>query len=170
MYHFISGYTAKVAGTEAGITEPVTAFSACFGAPFLPLHPTKYAEMLGDKMTNNDVNVWLINTGWTGGSYGEGKRMSLNNTRAMITAAMENKLNDVEYSTHEVFGLKMPNSCPNVPSEVLHPKNTWKNKQAYDKKAYNLAKQFVNNFKQFESNANAEILAAAPKLRETSKV
>ena len=170
MYHFISGYTAKVAGTEAGITEPVTAFSACFGAPFLPLHPTKYAEMLGEKMTNNEVNVWLINTGWTGGSYGVGKRMSLKNTRAMITAAMENKLNDVEYSTHEVFGLKMPNSCPNVPSEVLHPKNTWQNKQAYNEKAYNLAQQFVNNFKQFESNANEEILAAAPKLRETSKV
>ncbi len=165
MYHFISGYTAKVAGTEAGITEPVTAFSACFGAPFLPLHPTKYAEMLGDKMTENKVNVWLINTGWTGGPYGVGERMSLKYTRAMITAAMEGNLDNVEYTKHEIFGLNMPNTCPNVPDEVLNPKNTWEDKAAYDEKANHLAEQFVNNFTQFADNANDEIMAAAPKTK-----
>ena len=165
MYHFISGYTAKVAGTEAGITEPVTAFSACFGAPFLPLHPTKYAEMLGNKMTENNVDVWLINTGWTGGAYGIGERMSLKHTRAMITAALLGELKDVDYTTHEVFGLEMPNTCPNVPSEILSPKNTWEDKAAYDEKANNLAEQFVKNFEQFASNANEEIMDAAPKVK-----
>ena len=158
MFHFISGYTAKVAGTEAGITEPVTAFSACFGAPFLPLHPTKYAEMLGEKMTQNNVNVWLINTGWTGGSYGVGERMSLKYTRAMITAALNGDLENVEYQKHEIFGLQMPTTCPNVPSDVLNPKNTWEDKNAYDTKAYHLAEQFVKNFDQFADNANQEIL------------
>lgn len=167
MFHFISGYTAKVAGTEAGITEPVTAFSACFGAPFLPLHPTKYAEMLGDKMTESNVNVWLINTGWTGGPYGVGERMSLKHTRAMITAALNGDLENVEYNTHEVFGLEMPASCPNVPENVLNPKNTWEDKSAYDAKAYHLAEQFVNNFEQFAENANEEIMAAAPKIKQT---
>ena len=167
MFHFISGYTAKVAGTEAGITEPVTAFSACFGAPFLPLHPTKYAEMLGDKMTESNVNVWLINTGWTGGPYGVGERMSLKHTRAMITAALNGDLENVEYNTHEVFGLEMPTTCPNVPENVLNPKNTWEDKSAYDAKAYHLAEQFVNNFEQFAENANEEIMAAAPKIKQT---
>ncbi|MCT4582048.1 MAG: phosphoenolpyruvate carboxykinase (ATP) [Flavobacteriales bacterium] len=162
MYHFISGYTAKVAGTEAGITEPVTAFSACFGAPFLPLHPTKYAEMLGQKMTENNVNIWLINTGWTGGAYGTGKRMSLKYTRAMITAALEGELDHVAYTNHEIFGLAMPTTCPNVPDEVLSPKNTWEDKDAYDVKANNLAEQFIKNFEQFADNANEEIMAAAP--------
>lgn len=168
MYHFISGYTAKVAGTEAGITEPVTAFSACFGSPFLPLHPTKYAEMLGEKMTKNDVNVWLINTGWTGGPYGVGERMSLKYTRAMITAAMEGELANVDFTNHEVFGLAMPTSCTNVPSEVLNPKNTWKDKAAYDEKANILANQFVKNFSKYADNANDEILAAAPKVNATA--
>lgn len=165
MYHFISGYTAKVAGTEAGITEPVTAFSACFGAPFLPLHPTKYAEMLGNKMTENNVNVWLVNTGWTGGPYGVGERMSLKYTRAMITAALEGKLDGVSYTKHEVFGLMMPDNCPNVPDEVLHPRNTWSDKAAYDDKANNLAQQFIDNFEQFADNANEEILSAAPQVK-----
>ncbi len=165
MYHFISGYTAKVAGTEAGITEPVTAFSACFGAPFLPLHPTKYAEMLGKKMTENNVNIWLINTGWTGGAYGTGERMSLKYTRAMITSALEGKLDNVEFVNHEIFGLAMPVSCENVPSEVLNPKNTWADKEAYDTKANELAGYFIENFKQFESNANEEIMNAAPKVK-----
>ena len=163
MYHFISGYTAKVAGTEDGIEEPQTTFSACFGAPFMPLHPTKYAEMLGKKMKEFGVNVWLINTGWSGGEYGEGSRISLNHTRAMISAALNNKLNDVEYSTHEVFGLHMPKSCPEVPSEILNPKNTWNDKNAYNKKANILATAFNNNFKQFSDHANDEILNAAPK-------
>jgi phosphoenolpyruvate carboxykinase (ATP) len=166
MFHFISGYTAKVAGTEEGITEPVTAFSACFGAPFLPLHPTKYAEMLGDKMDSSNVNVWLVNTGWTGGPYGVGNRMKLSYTRAMITAALNGDLNKVEYKTHKVFGVEMPLECPNVPSNVLNPKNTWENKQDYDKKANHLAEEFNNNFEQYESEANIEILEAAPKVIE----
>jgi phosphoenolpyruvate carboxykinase (ATP) len=163
MYHFISGYTAKVAGTEAGVTEPQTAFSACFGAPFLPLHPTKYAEMLGAKIAESDVKVWLINTGWSGGEYGTGSRIKLKYTRAMITAALEGKLDNVEYTTHDVFGLAMPNECENVPTEILSPKNTWADKTAYDAKANSLATKFVANFKQFESAANEEIMAAAPK-------
>lgn len=168
MYHFISGYTAKVAGTEAGITEPTTAFSAGFGAPFLPLHPTKYAEMLGEKMTKGNVNVWLINTGWTGGSYGVGSRMKLSYTRAMITAALEGDLDNVSYTNHEVFGLAMPDTCPNVPQDILHPKNTWSDKAAYDESANKLAQRFVNNFEKFASNANEEILNAAPKVNATA--
>ena len=163
MFHFISGYTAKVAGTEEGVTEPQTTFSACFGAPFMPLHPTKYAEMLGIKMKKHDVNVWLINTGWSGGSYGTGKRISLKYTRAMITAILNNEINDVLYTKHEIFGLNMPNSCPNVPSELLNPKNTWENKNDYDLKAKELANAFNQNFKQFADNASKEILEAAPK-------
>jgi len=163
MYHFISGYTAKVAGTEAGIDEPQTAFSACFGAPFLPLHPTKYAEMLGEKIAETGANVWLINTGWSGGEYGVGSRIKLKYTRAMITAALTGKLDNVEFKTHEVFGLSMPTECENVPAEILSPKNTWENKAAYDTKANLLAGEFVKNFKQFESAANEEIMNAAPK-------
>ena len=166
MYHFISGYTAKVAGTEAGVTEPQTAFSACFGAPFMPLHPTKYAEMLGDKMEKSKVNVWLINTGWSGGEYGTGSRIKLKYTRAMITAALTGKLNDVDYTTHDIFGLAMPNSCEDVPTEILNPKNTWKDKSEYDMKANKLAESFVNNFKQYEEYANESIMAAAPKVSQ----
>lgn len=163
MFHFISGYTAKVAGTEAGITEPQTTFSACFGAPFMPLHPTFYAEMLGKKMAENKVNVWLVNTGWSGGEYGVGSRIKLNYTRSMITAALNGQLNEVDYTQHEVFGLRMPVTCPNVPDELLFPKNTWKDKSAYDVKANELANAFNANFKQFANNANKEILQAAPK-------
>ncbi len=168
MYHFISGYTAKVAGTEEGVTEPQTAFSACFGAPFLPLHPTKYAEMLGRRMEKHNVRVWLINTGWSGGEYGTGERIKLKFTRAMITAALEGKLDNVDYTTHEIFGLAMPNECEGVPTEILNPKNTWKDKDAYDKKANHLANEFIKNFAQFESAANDEIMEAAPKA--TAKV
>ncbi len=162
-FHFISGYTAKVAGTEAGITEPTMTFSACFGAPFMPLHPTKYAEMLSSKMREADVNVWLINTGWSGGSYGTGKRMSLKITRALITAALNGDLNKVDYENHEVFGVAMPLQCPNVPTEVLNPRNTWKDKDAYDQKANHLADAFVKNFENFAAFANEEILAGAPR-------
>lgn len=162
MYHFISGYTAKVAGTEEGITEPKTAFSACFGAPFLPLHPTKYAEMLGQKMKEQDVHVWLINTGWSGGAYGEGERISLKYTRAMISAALNGELDNVDYQTQDVFGLSMPTTCPNVPDEILDPKNTWTDKNAYDVKANQLAEKFVANFENYRDGANEEILAAAP--------
>ncbi|MTI30054.1 phosphoenolpyruvate carboxykinase (ATP) [Xanthovirga aplysinae] len=162
MYHFISGYTAKVAGTEAGVTEPQTAFSACFGAPFLPLHPTKYAEMLGKKMEENEVNVWLINTGWSGGEYGVGSRMKLPYTRAMITAALNGQLDKVDFEKHEIFGVNMPVSCPEVPDEILNPKNTWSDKQAYDSKANKLATEFNRNFEKFADFANGEIMAGAP--------
>jgi phosphoenolpyruvate carboxykinase (ATP) len=161
-YHFISGYTAKVAGTEAGINEPLPSFSACFGAPFMPLHPTKYAEMLSKKMQEANVNVWLINTGWTGGPYGIGSRMKLKYTRAMITAALEGKLDNVEYKQHQIFGLNIPQTCDNVPSDVLNPRTTWDDKEAYDKKALELAASFKKNFKVFEEYANEEILAGAP--------
>jgi phosphoenolpyruvate carboxykinase (ATP) len=168
MYHFISGYTAKVAGTEAGVTEPQTTFSACFGRVFLPLHPTKYAEMLGEKMHSSNVNVWLVNTGWSGGPYGIGSRMKLSYTRAMISAALNGSLDKVNYTQHAVFGLSMPNTCPNVPDEILHPRNTWADKAAYDAKANELAIAFNKNFEQYADAANAEILAAAPKVNVTA--
>ena len=161
-YHFISGYTAKVAGTEAGITEPQPNFSACFGAPFMPLHPTKYAEMLSKKMKDANVKVWLINTGWTGGPYGIGSRMKLKYTRAMITAALNGELDDVAYENHQVFGIAKPQTCPNVPSEILNPRNTWEDPELYDKKAVELAQKFKANFAKFEEFANAEIMAGAP--------
>ena len=162
MYHFISGYTAKVAGTEAGVTEPQTTFSACFGKVFLPLHPAKYAEMLGKKMKEHQVNVWLVNTGWTGGAYGTGSRMKLSYTRAMITAALNGELASVEFEQHPVFGLQMPTTCPNVPSEILNPRNTWNSAADYDKKANELAQKFINNFEQYAEGVSPEILAAAP--------
>ncbi len=164
MYQFISGYTAKVAGTEAGVTEPKSTFSACFGAPFLPLHPAQYAEMLGKKIEETNVDVWLINTGWSGGAYGTGSRMKLSYTRAMITAALEGKLNDVGYEAHPVFGMMMPTECPHVPAEILNPRNTWADKDAYDTMAKNLAGQFIKNFEKYADGANDEILAAAPKV------
>jgi len=167
MYHFISGYTAKVAGTEVGVTEPTLTFSACFGKVFLPLHPTKYAELLGKKLKENNVNVWLVNTGWSGGSYGVGNRMKLSYTRAMITAALNGELDKVSFDTMPIFGLSMPTSCPNVPSEILNPKSTWADKAAYDAKANQLAVSFVKNFAQYADFANEEIMAAAPKVEAT---
>lgn len=164
MYQFISGYTAKVAGTEAGITEPKSTFSACFGAPFLPLHPGKYAEMLGQKMQQHNVNVWMINTGWTGGPYGIGSRMKLKYTRAMITAALEGKLDNAAFETHQVFGMAIPTECPNVPAEILNPGNTWTDKAAYDEKAKYLAGLFIKNFEKYKDGVTAEVLAAAPKI------
>jgi len=161
-YHFISGYTAKVAGTEAGVTEPQPNFSACFGAPFMPLHPTKYAEMLSKKMKDAGVKVWLINTGWTGGAYGTGNRMKLKYTRAMITAALNGELDNVEYVNHEVFGIAIPQSCPNVPDNILNPGHTWEDEQLYSTKAVELGQKFKANFSKFEEFANAEILAGAP--------
>ncbi|WP_394338486.1 phosphoenolpyruvate carboxykinase (ATP) [Hymenobacter chitinivorans] len=169
MYHFMSGYTAKVAGTEMGVTEPQTTFSACFGAVFLPLHPTKYAEMLGQKMDENpDVNVWLINTGWTGGSYGVGSRMKLGYTRAMITAALNGELHDVTFTKHPIFGIEVPAAVPGVPADILDPRNTWSDKEAYDKTAAALADKFVNNFQKYADFANEEILAGAPKVAEVA--
>jgi phosphoenolpyruvate carboxykinase (ATP) len=164
MYHFISGYTAKVAGTEAGVTEPQSTFSACFGKAFLPLHPTKYADMLGERMKQHNVRVWLVNTGWSGGAYGTGQRMKLKFTRAMITAALRGELDNVAYREHPVFGVSMPDSCPNVPAEILDPRSTWADGAAYDATAEKLAKQFNDNFAKYRDGASEEILAAAPKV------
>jgi phosphoenolpyruvate carboxykinase (ATP) len=163
MYQFISGYTAKVAGTEAGVTEPKPTFSACFGAPFMPLHPGKYAEMLGKKMQQHEVNVWLINTGWTGGPYGVGNRMKLPYTRAMITAALEGKLDSAATVTDPIFGVAIPKEVPGVPSELLMPRNTWSDAAAYDEKAKFLAGLFVKNFEKYASGVSEEILNAAPR-------
>ena len=163
MYHFISGYTAKVAGTEAGVTEPQATFSACFGAPFLPLHPTQYASMLGDMMRRHKVNVWLVNTGWSGGPYGVGSRIKLSNTRAMITAALEGNLNHVRYKTHEVFNLAMPMSCPDITDQnILNPVQTWKDADAYKEKAIVLAQSFHRNFFKYAEHASEEILSGGP--------
>ncbi len=162
MYHFISGYTAKVAGTEMGITEPKLTFSACFGAAFLPLHPARYASLFGEKMEKYDTNVWLINTGWTGGPYGIGSRMKLTYTRAMITAALEGKLDHVEFSQHRFFGFQIPQECPNVPAEILNPRQTWKDAKAYDKQAKDLAEAFKSNFEKFKDFASQDILAGGP--------
>lgn len=165
MYHFISGYTAKVAGTEVGVTEPQATFSACFGKAFLPLHPTQYAELLGNKLDQHpDVNVWLINTGWSGGPYGVGSRTKLSFTRAMITAAMNGELQDVSFVPHSVFGVDVPQSCPNVPDLILNPRDTWNDKDLYDKKAAELAQLFIKNFEKYADKANADILSAAPKV------
>ena len=165
-YHFISGYTAKVAGTEAGITEPVPSFSACFGEPFMPLHPTVYAEMLSEKMQAAGVNVWLVNTGWSGGPYGVGSRIKLKYTRAMITAILEGKLDDVEFEQHPIFGLFMPKTCPNVPEELLDPMNTWLQKGAYISKSIQLAHSFHLNFEKFASEASEQIIEGGPLIDE----
>ncbi|WP_258104794.1 phosphoenolpyruvate carboxykinase (ATP) [Marinoscillum sp. MHG1-6] len=162
MYHFISGYTSKVAGTEAGITEPKPVFSACFGAPFMPLHPTSYAEMLGKKMEEHQVNVWLINTGWSGGVYGVGSRIKLKYTRAMISAALSGVLENVGYRTHSIFGAEIPLTVPGVPNEILSPRETWKNDEAFYKKANELAFKFQKNFDQFREFASKDILAGEP--------
>ncbi len=161
-YHFISGYTAKVAGTETGINEPVPSFSACFGGPFMPLHPTVYAEMLSKKMMEAGVNVWLINTGWSGGPYGVGSRIKLKYTRAMISAILEGELDNVDYETHPIFGLHMPKYCPGVPTEILDPMNTWLQKGGYISKAIQLAHSFHINFDKFASEASEEILNGGP--------
>jgi len=166
MFHFITGYTAKVAGTEEGVIDPEATFSACFGAPFMPLHPARYAKMLGDRMEEHDTHIWLVNTGWTGGPFGIGSRIRLAYTRAMIRAALRGQLNFVDYETDPVFGLNMPTECPEVPSELLNPKNTWKDKEAYDKKAQQLARSFIKNFEKYKSGFGPEILEALPKVSE----
>ena len=164
-YHFISGYTAKVAGTEAGVVEPQPSFSACFGAPFMPLHPAKYAEMLSKKMKESGVDVWLVNTGWTGGPYGVGTRMELKYTRAMISAALNGELglyNYEKYHIHSVFGVAQPRECPGVPTKVLSPRATWNNDEAYYKTAFKLTNAFRENFKKFEEHASEEIRRGGP--------
>lgn len=164
MYHFISGYTAKVAGTEVGVTEPEATFSACFGAAFLVWHPSKYAEMLAEKMREHSAKAWLINTGLTGGPYGTGKRMSLKHTRAIINAIHAGALDDVPTVTDPVFGFEIPTACPNVPSEVLVPKKTWADSNAYDATAQKLAERFQKNFEKYAEGSSQEILEAGPRL------
>jgi phosphoenolpyruvate carboxykinase (ATP) len=164
MYQFISGYTARVAGTEAGVTEPTTTFSACFGAPFLPLHPVQYAQMLGERLRQQQVNVWMINTGWSGGAYGTGQRIKLSYTRAMVAAALSGQLDKLAYKEHPVFGFHIPEACPGVPSEILDPRNTWADHEAYDKQATELGKRFNANFEKYAAQADPEILSASPNI------
>ncbi|MBD3225101.1 MAG: phosphoenolpyruvate carboxykinase (ATP) [Caldithrix sp.] len=164
MYQFLLGYTAKVAGTEKGISEPQATFSTCFGAPFMPLHPSEYAKLLGQKIEKHNVKTWLVNTGWTGGPHGEGHRISIKHTRALLNAALEGKLDEVEYETDPVFGLAIPKECPGVPSEVLNPRNTWGDKNAYNKKAADLAGKFKENFKQYETFVSEQVKKAGPSL------
>lgn len=164
MYHFISGYTAKVAGTEVGVTEPEATFSACFGAAFMVWHPSKYAELLAEKMAQHGTSAWLVSTGLTGGAYGVGARMKLKYTRAVIDAIHDGALNDVETTIDPIFGLAVPTSCPNVPDEILLPRNTWSDTNAYDAQARKLAQLFVTNFEQFKAGSSHAIINAGPKL------
>jgi phosphoenolpyruvate carboxykinase (ATP) len=162
MYHFLSGYTAKVAGTEKGVTEPKATFSTCFGAPFLPLQPSRYARMLGEKIARHNARVWLVNTGWTGGPYGVGQRMKIAYTRSIIRAALSGALDAVAFEKDPVFNLDIPVSCPDVPADVLKPRATWSDGAAYDEQAAKLARMFVANFKNFEQGVTAGVLAAGP--------
>ena len=162
-YHFISGYTAKVAGTERGVKEPQATFSACFGAPFMPLHPTVYAALLGEKIAEHDVSVWLVNTGWVGGPYGVGERFPISTSRAVIRAAINGDLDDVEYRTDPVFGIEVPTSVPDVPSDQLDPRATWDDKEAYDEQARELADRFIKNFEDFVDKAGPELVEAGPR-------
>ena len=160
MYHFLSGYTARVAGTEKGLSEPAATFSTCFGAPFMPRHPSVYAQMLGRKIEATGANCWLVNTGWTGGAYGVGERMKIAYTRAMVRAALDGRLAGVETQAHPDFGLLVPQACPDVPADVLNPKNTWADKKAYDQTARELTKRFELNFRQFETYVDDDVKAA----------
>lgn len=162
MYHFLSGYTAKVAGTEKGVTEPKATFSTCFGAPFMALHPSVYSKLLGERINEHKVNCWLVNTGWSGGPYGVGSRMKIAYTRAMVHAALDGSLANVPTQQDKFFGLHVPESCPNVPPEVLNPRNTWKDKAAYDEKAKDLAGRFKKNFEQYEEHVSDKVKASGP--------
>jgi phosphoenolpyruvate carboxykinase (ATP) len=163
MYHFLSGYTAKVAGTEKGIKEPEATFSTCFGAPFMVLHPGVYADLLGKQMARHNAACWLINTGWSGGPYGVGNRMKISYTRAMIRAILDGSLAQTETQPDPIFGVNVPVSCPDVPSEVLQPRNTWKDKEAYDRQAADLARRFNENFRKYEAGVSEAVRAVAPK-------
>jgi phosphoenolpyruvate carboxykinase (ATP) len=162
MYHFISGYTARVAGTEKGVTEPSPVFSACYGAPFMPLHPRRYAELLGARIKDHDTRVWLINTGWSGGPYGVGSRLAIPHTRAMVNAVLDGKLDGVPSWRDPVFGVEVPESCPGVPAEVLRPRDTWQDKAAYDAQARKLAAMFQENFGKFADQVPEEVRGAGP--------
>jgi len=164
MYHFVTGYTAKVAGTEAGLSEPEATFSTCFGAPFMPLHPGTYARLLGDKIRRHGVRCWLINTGWTGGPYGVGARMDITHTRTLLTCALDGTLDEVPYAEHPVFRVQVPQSCPGVPEGILDPRGTWPDKDAYQRQARELAARFHANFARFAADLDPEVCAAGPAL------
>ncbi len=164
MYHFLSGYTAKVAGTERGVKEPSATFSTCFGAPFMVWDPNVYAKLLGERIAKHNARVWLVNTGWTGGPYGVGTRMKIAHTRAMINAALSGALDGVSYDRDPIFNLDVPTGCPGVPAEVLTPRNTWKDQAAYDEQAKKLAQMFVDNFTKFEATSSSAVKAAGPKV------
>jgi phosphoenolpyruvate carboxykinase (ATP) len=164
MYHFMSGYTAKVAGTEMGVTEPKATFSPCFGGPFMVWHPAKYAELLAGKLLKHKADCWLVNTGWSGGAYGTGSRMKLSVTRAIVDAIHSGELAKAPATRDPMFGFEVPQSCPGVSADLLQPKNTWKSAAAYDEAAKKLAHLFVNNFKKYEGGASAEVKAAGPKI------
>jgi phosphoenolpyruvate carboxykinase (ATP) len=161
MYHFLSGYTAKVAGTEQGVTEPTATFSTCFGAPFMVQHPTVYAKLLGERIATHEVTCWLVNTGWTGGAYGVGKRMSIAHTRAMVNCALDGSLRDATFEAEPFFGLALPAAVPGVPANVLNPRNAWADGAAYDAQAKKLAGLFYENFKQFAEHASSGVRAIA---------
>ena len=167
MYHFLSGYTAKVAGTEKGVTEPTATFSTCFGGPFMPRHPSEYGNLLRELIGKYDVNCWLVSTGWTSGQYGTGHRMPIKATRALLNAALDGSLNDVEFREDETFGFLVPVSVPGVDSKILDPRSTWDDGAAYDKQAAKLADMFVENFAKFESYVDDAVKAAAPKAKVT---
>ena len=166
MYHFLSGYTAKVAGTERGVTEPQATFSTCFGAPFMALHPNEYAKLLGQKIAEHNASCWLINTGWSGGPYGVGERMNIHHTRALLNAALSGELDKVTYRTDKVFNLRVPELCSGVPADILEPRNTWEDTAAYDAKAAELAQAFEDNFAEYRDMVSAEVAAAGPNITQ----
>jgi phosphoenolpyruvate carboxykinase (ATP) len=163
MYHYISGYTAKLAGTETGVTSPKATFSPCFGGPFLPLHPMRYAELLGEKLSRHQAGCWLVNTGWTGGPYGVGKRMSIEVSRAVVAAILGDGLTGARFHADPVFGFQVPDACPGVPASVLSPRDTWPDPSAYDAKARELADLFKKNFETFASACSPEVRGAGPR-------
>ena len=162
MYHFLSGYTAKVAGTEIGVTEPEATFSTCFGAPFMPRHPSIYGNLLKERIAKGGVQCWLLNTGWTGGKYGTGSRMPIKATRALLNAALDGSLNDAEFRTDPNFGFEVPIAVPGVDSTILDPRETWADKEAYDDQAAKLVKLFIDNFAPFEAHVDDGVKEAAP--------
>ena len=161
MYHFLSGYTARVAGTEKGVTEPQATFSTCFGAPFMPRHPTVYAKMLGEKMARQNVKCWLVNTGWSGGGFGVGERMSIKHTRAMVRAALDGTLASVASSTDPHFGMQVPNACPDVPGDVLNPQEHLEGQEGLRQRGARPAQRFEKNFQQFEGHVDGKVKQAA---------
>jgi phosphoenolpyruvate carboxykinase (ATP) len=169
MYHFLSGYTAKVAGTEKGVTEPEATFSTCFGAPFMPRHPAEYGDLLRRLIAEHGADCWLVNTGWTGGAYGAGRRMPIKATRALLAAALDGSLHRAEFRTDANFGFEVPVSVPGIDASILDPRSTWTDKAAYDRQARRLVDMFIANFGKFESHVDASVLGAAPQAREAAE-